>query len=148
MASITSCPSNASTHSSPPAKAPAEEEKAPEEEEEAVFENMPIVLVFVSSFFPFSSSVSLPVAFAEKDFDELSEEREEEEEDKEAYLPHPPPPLPALLCANDTTPMTPRRLVSLSIIVIIALDFNKLFALGGEELRVVKVSAVEAAARL
>jgi hypothetical protein len=64
VASITSCPSNASTPSSPPAK-------APEEEEEAVFENMPIVFAFVSSFFPLSSSsVSLPVAFAEKDFDE------------------------------------------------------------------------------
>ena len=119
--------------------------KATEEEEEAVFENMPIVLVFVSSFFPLSSS-GLRVAFAEKDFDEFCER--EEEEDKEAYLPHPPPPLPALLCANTTTPTTPRRLVSLSIIVIIALDFNKLFALGGEELRVVKVAAVEAAARL
>ena len=48
-----------------------EEEKALEEEEEAVFENMPIVFAFVSSFFPLSSSsVSLPVAFAEKDFDE------------------------------------------------------------------------------
>jgi len=108
---------------------------------------MPIVFVFVSSFFPLSSSVSLPDAFAEKDFDELSEEREEKE-DKEAYLPHPPPPLPALLCANDSTPTTPRRRVSLSIIVIIALDFNKVFALGGEELRIVKVSAVKAAARL
>jgi hypothetical protein len=33
---------------------------------------MPIVFAFVSSFFPLfmSSSVSLPVAFAEKDFDE------------------------------------------------------------------------------
>jgi hypothetical protein len=65
VASITSCPSNASTPSSPPAKAPAEEE-------EAVFENTPIVFAFLSSFFPLfmSSSVSLPVAFAEKDFDE------------------------------------------------------------------------------
>jgi hypothetical protein len=64
VASRTSCPSNASTPSSPPAKAPAEEE-------EAVFENMPIVFAFVSSFFPLSSSsVSLVVAFAEKDFDE------------------------------------------------------------------------------
>jgi hypothetical protein len=72
VASITSCPSNASTPSSPPAKAPAEEEKAPAEEEEAVFENTPIVFAFLSSFFPLfmSSSVSLPVAFAEKDFDE------------------------------------------------------------------------------
>jgi hypothetical protein len=104
---------------------------------------MPIVLVFVSSFFPFSSAVSLPwVTFAKKD-DELCER---EEEDKEAYLPHPPPPLTALLCANTPTPTTPRRRVSLSIIVIIALDF-KVFALGEEELRVVKVSADKAAAR-
>jgi hypothetical protein len=96
-----------------------------------------------------SSSVSLPVAFAEKDFDECSEVREEKE-DKEAYLPHPPPPFPALLCANDTTtPTTPRRRVSLESIVIIALvDFNEVFAaLLGEEERmrvVVKVSAVKA----